>query len=125
VSCFRARKGAWEEIPKSQSQNPNKLQIPKSNSLWAGPRFFGLWSLDFIWILDFGIWDLSFGIWNFRSGFRNAPTGRRNFPTGWQGVAKAAPVSNAAFGIGSLPVDGCWRLRADCGAGGFRQKNPE
>jgi hypothetical protein len=43
------------EIPKSKTQNPNKLQIPSSNA-GANPRVLEFETLEFVWDLGFGFW---------------------------------------------------------------------
>jgi hypothetical protein len=44
----------------SKGQTPNAKELPKFNggkTLDAG--FFGFWSLEFVWVLAFGLWSFS------------------------------------------------------------------
>jgi hypothetical protein len=45
---------------KSKIQNPNKSQSPKSNTAPPSRAMagFGIWNLEFIWVLVFGFWNL-------------------------------------------------------------------
>src|ERR1051326_3017874 len=42
------------QIPNSKSQENSKIQAPKEK---RRTRCFGIWSLGFVWDLEFGIWD--------------------------------------------------------------------
>jgi hypothetical protein len=51
-------KNSKSQIPNSkQAPNP-KLQIPKQRPIRKSP--FGIWCLEFVWDLGFGIWDFTF-----------------------------------------------------------------
>jgi hypothetical protein len=58
----RESKGKFQ-ISNPKIQNPNKFQELKFQRRWAMERRlwdFEIWSLEFVWDLEFGIWNLDF-----------------------------------------------------------------
>jgi hypothetical protein len=52
-----ARSNAQDENTKHQDPNTREAPIPKLQTLAsAADSMFGIWSLGFIWSLEFGVW---------------------------------------------------------------------